>query len=64
MVRRDSSWDFDYTAGREVTGRWLEEEEWLLWKCVLQFLDVIRVVTTYSNYLFDLWSNNRPENRG
>jgi hypothetical protein len=53
MVRGNSSWDFDYTAGGEVTGRWLEEEEWLLWKCVLQFLDVIHVVTTYCNYLFD-----------
>jgi hypothetical protein len=64
MVRGDPSWDFDYTAGREVAGRWLEEEEWLLWKCVLQFLDVIGVVTTYCNYLFDLWSSNRSENRG
>ena len=52
MVRGDSSWDFDYTAGREVTGRWLEEEEWLLGESVVQFLDVIRVVTTYCNYLF------------
>ena len=35
MMRRDPSWDFNYTARREVTSRWLEEEEWLLRKRVL-----------------------------
>jgi hypothetical protein len=64
MVRGDSSWDFDYTARREVTRRWLEEEEWLLRKSVLELLDVIRIVTAYCNYLFDLRSNNLSGNVG
>jgi hypothetical protein len=45
-------WDLDYTARREVTGRGLEENEWLRWKRVFEFLDMVRVVTPYCNNLF------------
>jgi len=56
MVSGYPSWDLDYTARREVTGRGLEEEEWLLWKRVFEFLDMVRVVTPYCNNLslFDI----------
>ena len=64
MMRGDPSWDFDDTAGREVTGRWLEEEERFFWKCVLQFLDMICVITAYRSNLFIVWSDNRSEKRG
>ena len=55
MVSRYSSWNLDYTARREVAGRGLEEEERLLWKCVFEFLDMVRVVTPYCN---NLWGSN------
>jgi len=51
MVSSYPSWDLDYTARREIASRWLEEEERLLRKCIPQFLDVVRVVTTNCNYL-------------
>ncbi len=47
----DSSWNLDDTARREIATCRLEEEEWFLWKRVLQLLDMVRVVTTYCNYL-------------
>ena len=58
MVSCYSFWNLDYTARREVTGRGLEEEEWLRWKCVFEFLDMVRVVTAYCNNLtlFDILS--------
>lgn len=52
MVSGYPSWDLEYTARREITSRWFEEEERLLRKCIPQFLDVVRVVTTDCNYLF------------
>lgn len=61
MVSRYSSWNLDYTARREVTGRGLEEEKWLLWKCVFEFLDMVHVVTPYCNNLLGsiFWSESR-----
>jgi len=64
MVSGDPSWDLNYTAGRKITSRWLEEEEWLLRKCVVQLLDMVRIVTAYCNYLFVSWSNRQTEIRG
>lgn len=64
MVSGYPSWDLDYTARREIASGWLEEEERLLRKCIPQFLDVVRVVTAYRNYLFDSWSNSKTEKEG
>jgi len=64
MVSVYPSWNLDYTTRREITSRWLEEEERLLRKCILQFFDVVRVITAYCNYLFDLWSNSKTEKGG
>jgi hypothetical protein len=55
MVSQDPSWDLNYTARREITSRWLEEEEWLFRNGVLQFLDMVHVVTAYCDYLL-FWS--------
>jgi hypothetical protein len=43
--------DLNNTAGWEIAGCRLEEEERLLWEGVLKFLDMVRVVTPYRNYL-------------
>jgi hypothetical protein len=48
----DAPWNLDYTARREIAGCRLEEEEWFLWKRILQLLDMIRVITTYCDYLY------------
>jgi hypothetical protein len=51
MVSGDPSWDLNYAARREIARRRLEKEEGLPRNCVPQFLDVVRVVTPYCNYL-------------
>ena len=48
----DPPWNLDDTARREIAGCRLEEEEWLLWKRILQLLDMVRVIATYCNYLY------------
>jgi hypothetical protein len=45
------SWNLDDTARREIASCRLEEEERFLRKSILQFLDMIRIVTAYCNYL-------------
>ena len=51
VMSGDPFWNLDDTARREIAGCWLEEEEWFLRNGVLQLLDMVRVVTTYCNYL-------------
>lgn len=51
MMSGDPSWNLNYTARRDIATRWLEEEEWFLRQYIFQFLDVVRVVTPYSDYL-------------
>jgi len=46
-----AAWDFKLAAGGEVAGGGLEKEERLFRSCIVELLDVLRVVPADSNDL-------------